>query len=193
MAYLTPAEVRDRVPTLADTTEFPDDELVRNVAGFEEIAEEYLGAAYSARTVTQTFDYPGSTVMLDGFPVQSVTSVTADGTALAAGSGYRIDRESGIITLLGVSAVALLTVVYVHAKTTTTPETLLRACAEYVRAVCNSDRSPQGRDVIVETTASGVSTRYGTANREQRRPTGFAEVDRLLNDMPNSSLGHAVG
>ena len=118
MAYLTAGEVRTRQPSLADTTEYPDAEIVRNVAGFEELAEEYLGVAYAARTVTQTFDYPGSTVVLDGFPVQSVTSVTADGTVLTSGSGYRIDRESGIITLTGGLAPVLLTVIYVHAETT---------------------------------------------------------------------------
>lgn len=67
------------------------------------------------------------------------------------------------------------------------PTLVMRACAEYVSAVLRADRSGTSRDVIAQSFDGGV-TRYSTPNWGAGRPTGFLEVDRLLNSMPDYRL-----
>lgn len=66
----------------------------------------------------------------------------------------------------------------------TPPETILRACAEYVTHVVTSQRSGTSRDVIAQS-IEGTWTRYGTPDWSAGRPTGWNEVDRLLNSLPD--------
>lgn len=67
---------------------------------------------------------------------------------------------------------------------TTPPEVILRACAEYVLCVVTSQASGTSRDVIAQS-MDGSWTRYSTPDWAAGRPTGWTEVDRLLNSMPD--------
>jgi hypothetical protein len=65
-----------------------------------------------------------------------------------------------------------------------TPAVAVRACAEYVRAVALAERSGTSRDVIAQSFDGGF-TRYSTPDWSRGRPTGFLEVDRLLDTLPD--------
>lgn len=61
-------------------------------------------------------------------------------------------------------------------------ELLRSACAEYVAAVSTSRGSKTSRDVIAQS-IDGSWTRYSTPDMSAGRPTGWTEVDRLLNSL----------
>jgi hypothetical protein len=177
MAYLTAAEVRSRVPALANATTYSDAELNRLVAEFEEIAELFRGVSFTPRTATQVVTSPPNIVLLNRQPVRSITSFTVDGDA-GTPADVTIDIVTGKISGGGWVGAGSLSVTYTHGLDAP-PAIVLRACAEYCRAVAFSDRSGQGRDVIAQSFDGGI-TRYSTPNMAQGRPTGFLEVDRLL-------------
>lgn len=185
MAYLTAAQVRSRVPALANTTTYTSTELDSLVAEFTEIAERYLAVAFEPRTVTaEQVIRPNRLVKL-GFPqVRTVTAVTIDGVAIDATAlaDLTVDKLIGTVTGGTWSGSSVATFTYSHGYDEPTP-TLLRACADYVRSVAFADRSGQSRDVIAQS-MDGSFTRYSTPDWNRGRPTGFLEVDRLLNSLP---------
>lgn len=185
MAYLTAAQVRVRVPGLANTTTFASAELDRLVLEFTEIAEEYLGVAYEPRTVTaEEVVTPNYIVKLANSKIRAVTAATVDGAALTATELTEtiIDKLIGSVSSSRWPGSDLATFTYSHGFDAPT-EVLLRACSEYVRSVAFADRSGQSRDVIAQS-LDGSFTRYSTPSYSQGRPTGFLEVDRLLNSLP---------
>lgn len=184
MAYLTAAEVRDRVRHLP--SDITDDEINSLVAEFEEIAEEYRGVAFTPRSHTETVYRPSSSVILTRYPLRSVTSFTVDGDA---GTVADLTLDTNLSTIYGGGwfTATPVVVTYSHGLDAP-PEVLLRACAEYVRAVAMADRSGQGRDVIAQSFDGGI-TRYSSPSWSDGRPTGFLEVDRLLNSLPDYRIG----
>lgn len=185
MAYLTAAQVRSRVPALQNTTTFSDAELDRLVSEFEPIAERFRGVAFTPRTRTQVFAFPKPVVLLGSQPLRSVTSFTVDGVAGTV-ANLSVDTQTGKIAGGGWIGAETLSVTYSHGLDAPDP-IVLRACAEYCRAVAVSDRSGQGRDVISQSFDGGV-TRYSTPDFGRGRPTGFLEVDRLLSSVRDYRL-----
>ncbi len=61
---------------------------------------------------------------------------------------------------------------------------LVDACRQYVRATALASRSGVPRDVISQN-IEGITTRFSTPDKHARRPTGYLDVDRLLNSLPN--------
>jgi hypothetical protein len=177
--YTTAANVRSLVPPLADTSVYPDAVLTAAIAEFEGIAEDYRGVAFTPRDTTETVHLGTSGVMLLTWPlVRSITSVTVDGTVLVTGQ-YRVGDAGRLFDLSGEAA----TVVYSHGFDAP-PAGLVRACVQYVRAVALADQSGVARDVIAQT-YEGMTLRYSTPDKRAGRPTGFVEVDRLLNSLPD--------
>lgn len=66
-------------------------------------------------------------------------------------------------------------------------EVLRSACTEYVAAVLTSRRSGTSRDVVAQS-IDGSWTRYSTPDMAAGRPTGWTEVDRLLNTLADYRL-----
>lgn len=181
MAYLTPTQVRTRIPALSNQTTYTDTELTNLVSEFEEIAERYLLTAFQTRTATaEQIVRPNKWVQLKNRPVVSVSAFTIDGVAGTL-SELTTDTATGLIYGPAWYGANVLTVTYTYG-TATPPETLLRACAEYCRAVAFADRSGQSRDVIAQS-FDGSVTRYSTPDWNRGRPTGYLEVDRLLNSL----------
>lgn len=190
--YLTPAAIRTRIRSLVDSDAYPDDVLSDLVAEFEEIAERYCGELFTTRTKTETFrvrygygydPYPTNDllgrVQLSWRNVQSVTTVTVDGVAKALTTDYVVDLPSGLVTFSPpVSGLVLITYT---AGLTSPPYGILRACRLYVRACALRDVSELGRDVIRQGFEGGGTTQYSTPDWEKGRPTGYMDVDRLLN------------
>ncbi len=179
MAYLTPAQVRSRIPALSNQTTYTDTELTNLVAEFEDIAERYLQTAFQTRTATaeQTVR-PNKWVQLANRPVVSVSAFSVDGVAGLL-TDLTTEKATGLIYGPAWYGADVLTVTYTYGIATP-PEPLLRACAEYCRSVAFADRSGQSRDVIAQS-FDGSMTRYSTPDWNRGRPTGFLEVDRLLN------------
>lgn len=196
--YLTPAAVRAAVPQLEDVNRYPDDKLTALVAEFEVVAENYCGVAFTPRTAVETLAISAnaSSIALSWPRVRSVASIVVDGTTISA-STYRfteaglVQSLSGFITALGYTT-AQAVVTYDHGydvptSTTSPGAVLLRACAQYVHMTAVIDRSSVPRDIIA-TSADGMTTRYSTPDIAARRPTGWLEVDRMLNSLPNHRI-----
>lgn len=64
---------------------------------------------------------------------------------------------------------------------------LARACREYVRASAVATRSNVGRDVIAQS-VEGLTTRFSTPDKAAGRPTGYLDVDRLLNSLTDHRI-----
>lgn len=183
MPYLTAAQVRSRIPQLHNANQYSDSELNGLVSEFEEIAERYLGVAFLPRTVTnEKFVQPNNEIKLEHPQIRSVSAFSIDGVAGSL-SILKTENEVGVISGPTWYGANVVLVTYTHGFTTP-PEILLRACAEYCRAVAFADRSGQSRDVIAQS-FDGSMTRYSTPSWQGKRPTGFLEIDRLLNSAAN--------
>lgn len=193
--YVTPALLRSSTPALADPSRYPDATLADLVTQFEEIAEDYLGAAYTPRTAVEHHHLSGTTpsLTLHHVQVRSITSVVIDGATMAAGT-YQVTSWGSALSLNGFAPAAafpngdaVVTIEHGHDSPT---RGLVAACREWVRIEAIADRSAAPRDII-RTSADGMTTQYGTPNKALRRPTGYLRVDALLNALPDERVGLA--
>lgn len=193
--YLTAAQIRAAVPTLSDQGKYPDAVLQDLVAEFEQVAEEYRGVAFTPRTAveTQTICSGATSIVLNWPRVRSVASLAVDSTTVSS-STYRV-TEAGVLQsstgfiVGGAFPEAQAVITYDHGydvptSTVAPGSVLLRACREYVRSCAVAGASNVPRDIIA-TSADGLTTRYSTPDKKAGRPTGYIEVDRLLNTLPD--------
>lgn len=188
MAPYLSADALRTTQALADEGKFPDADLEGFVAEFEDIAERYRGVAFVSRSATETTTVSRSTnkLFLANQKVIAVTSVTVDGTAVAS-TAYDLFKDEGIIRLdAGIPRGAVVVVVYTYGYATT-PATITAACREYVRSVALQRSLNKTREVI-STSVDGTFVRYSTPDWDAGRPTGFMEVDRLLNSAPDHRI-----
>ncbi len=192
--YYTPATLKSRMPALAA---IDDVELADLIAEFTDLAEDYLGTAFTPRTaVTETVHLDEDRWLeLRWNNVTSVTSISiANGTATVTltPSSLDLNLADGVVDLRGCYT-GTATTVYAHGLATASmPKALLRACREYVRACALADQSNVPRDVIYQS-YDGMTTRYSTPDPAKGRPTGFMEVDRLLNSLPQAKRIPGIG
>lgn len=193
--YLDPDEVRAAVDFLADSAKYSDVQIAAYVSEFEGIAEQYRGVAFTPRTALEKFTiYPGTTGVTLSWPrVRGLTAVSVDGTDVDPAS-YRL-VPGGMVactfafTISGQWPTGLVTVSYVHGYDIPTPADplgagVIAACVEYVKSVAASRPQRSGREVIA-TGADGNWTRFSAPDAARGRPTGWVEVDRLLNNLPD--------
>lgn len=207
--YTTPADLRPQSPEFRDATA---DQLAELISEFEEIAEGYLGQAQVLRTVvdeehmmewgalelTTTNAWWPAFVTLDHPAVQSVTSVSIDGTTIDPAM-YQIDsRRLHVMfapwivdNLLG-PKIGLVKVSYTHGKPSGPDARLVRATRVYVRAALLEDISGVPGDVITQGMGEGGYTRFSSADPTSGRPTGLRVVDRLLNSLATGPRTGAV-
>lgn len=173
--YLTAATVRERCPNRLNNV--ADAVLVRWVSIFEDRAEKYLGTAHRVRTATYTGYASDGWLELPHRNVSSVTVVDEDNASVTV---ERTDAARGRV-LVRVYLAGPLTASYSHGYATP-DETLLQACAMFVERSCVADKTGQTRDALKFNPETGT-VQYSTANEAQGRPTGFYDVDALLNSM----------
>ncbi len=178
MAILTAAQVRarSRSDDLEDTEVFTDDDLDEYIAEFQEIAERYCGRGFEPVVGTETVQLCRSSVLILRTPVVSIDSFEVDGTESTA---FELDTEakaSGVVRLTSTLS-GDATIVYTCGEST---PGIRRACVQYVRAAALRDDSSAERDVISQGFEGG-STRYSTPDWEAGRPTGYIDIDRILN------------
>jgi hypothetical protein len=192
--YLTPAEVRARESAvLLDEDRYPDDLIARAVTQFEGIAEDYRGRAFVVREETETaMARQHGHIMLNHWPVVAVTAVVVDGVAVAD-LADRLTQRSMVVRRSTGRVIggpwyvgSELEITYTHGKVPSEAELeiLRSACSLYVRKQLTKVTSG-GQDEIIATTGEFGTTRYSTANKRMGRATGYLEVDRLLDSLPD--------
>lgn len=175
MPYLDADDIRQRYPRVTDQVA-SDEALEDLIEEFEDIAERYTGVAYLPREVTTTVEVCGNRWVSPHFLITAVESLEIEDVALTThtfADGYGID--------FGSYRRGTMVITYTHGMTEP-PKAILRACYEYVRACAMADNSSVPRDVISQS-GDGFTTRYSTPDWAKRRPTGYIEVDRLLNSV----------
>lgn len=151
-------------------------------------------------TVTYTHGL-GARTVTDG-ATNSNTSITSATAGFTAADIGKTITGTGIPTGTTISAVASTTAATISEAATATatgvtftigtpPAPVLRACREYVRSCALADQSSVPRDVISQSFGDGGYTRYSTPDWEAGRPTGYLEVDRLLNSLDDYRPGFA--
>ena len=185
--YLTVEDAKERIARMGASgalSAYEDSDLEEMISEFEQVVEEYRGVAFTPRDVTEVVSVPRSTsrIRLRWPIVRAITSITIDGDVVEA-SRYRLTAGPGIVHYSAFRPPYPATIVYSHGFDAPTA-TLKRATALYVSLVVASERSGTGRDVLSQA-FEGATTRYSTPNKAEGRPTGWLEVDRLLNSLPN--------
>lgn len=192
--YMTPASLRAAVPTL-DThpARYSDAALAALVTEFETLAESYCAVAFTPRDAIETVTIGlRTTAIVPNYPrVRDIASLVIDGEPF---TDYRL-TDAGTIEPsfqypVGATyqfPVGEATLTYSHGfdvpLTTNSPGAMvLRACRLYVTACANLDYSQVPRDVVAST-ADGMTNRYAVPG--PKTPTGYLEIDRLLNRLPN--------
>lgn len=186
MAYLTASSAKSRDPRLAD---LDDDAVTAQIAAFTDIAERYRGVPFESTTATavKVHGHYGCKLITPQNHVKiiSLSAASLDGTALTSDelADVTIWSEWGVFErAAGWSATQVsLTYTYGYA---TTPAAILDACTEYVLCVLRARQSGVSRNTLSEATDAGT-TRYSTPDWSAGRPTGWLEVDRLLNSLPD--------
>jgi hypothetical protein len=192
MPYPALADVRDSFSAMGSVDKIPDALIERHLANFRDIAEEYRGVAFEpTRTTTFTHDAqwtsPTRAITLKWAAVSAITAITVDGVAQVVDEDYTVDRGVfGHWTLNrwgGFSG--LLSVTYVHGIET--PGLIWEADIEYVRAASMRTKSNVPRDLPNQPMNGGTTT-YAMPNWAEGAPTGYTEVDRLLNSVTDRRL-----
>lgn len=180
MAYLTAATAKDRDQRLAD---FADAAVTAQIAAFKEIAESYRGVAFETTTATAV-KVPGRADRKLATPHLKLISLSAaslDGTALTSDerADVTIWADEGILERTAGWSATEVSLTYTHGYASP-PAAVLDACTEYVLCVLRARASGVSRNTLSEATEAGT-TRYSTPDWSAGRPTGWLEVDRLLN------------
>ena len=184
MAYLTAATAKDRDQRLAD---FADAAVTAQIAAFKEIAESYRGVAFETTTATAV-KVPGRADRKLATPHLKLISLSAaslDGTALTSDerADVTIWADEGILERAAGWSATQVSLTYTHGYASP-PAAVLDACTEYVLCVLRARASGVSRNTLSEATEAGT-TRYSTPDWYAGRPTGWLEVDRLLNSLPD--------
>lgn len=181
--YLTADAAKERDQRLAD---FDASDIENGVADFEDKAEEYRGVAYTPRDAEATLrGNAASYLFLPHLKVRTVESITIDGTALSVSELADVTTwgdEGALERGVGWCGTQIV-VAYTHGFEAP-PATVLTACTEYVLCVLRAQKSGVSRNTLSEATEAGT-TRYSTPDWNAGRPTGWLEVDRLLNSLPD--------
>lgn len=197
MATLTASQLRARVPsgvTPLDLSEFSDEWVDDAIAEHDAQFTRYRGDLPDSATVTETVRPVGvSDRLLLRWPKASaITSITVDGTTLSS-SYYYLDGGMVYRTPTGGcwSPSTVVVVEYLHGfgveateEDSGAPADLKRACTLYVTKTATADRAGSNREVR----ASGEFTSYAMPDFAARKPTGWAEVDRIWNTYPDCRM-----
>lgn len=188
--YLEVYDVR-QMQGVSSPGEFPTWRVLKAITEFEDLADDYRGIAHVRRVVVDRVNVePGRTSLaFHRVLVHSVALYDSASVALPAaswflnGRGYvELDSAAAGITTSPPGAGYDVKVVWEHGQDSGVPEVLNRAGRLHVRSTLLLEQSGLSRDVVA-TADQGFVTRMSTPDIERGRPTGFLEVDRLLNQI----------
>lgn len=187
-----------RHPHVRSVTSVVVDDTTLDSSGYE--LDAFAGAVVVALSkgalVTVTYAHGlGARTVTDGVTTDTDATVTSATAAFTVADIGETITGTGIADRATIASVTSATEIELSAVATATgtgitftiggpPTAVLRACREYVRSCALSDRSGVPRDVISQS-AEGTYTRFSTPDWDAGRPTGWLEVDRLLNSLDN--------
>lgn len=180
MAYLTPAQIRDRHPDLP-SSKYSDQLLTDLEEEFRTKLERFRGVAYSPTTSVEhhTIRCGARKILTGRRLVTSVTSLVIDGTAYTGGfksAGLAAGLLEAREPLPGGEGV--LTIVHGFAST---PAAVKRACGLYVWREAKAQANPNtGNSYLTTNPDLGIVERSSTASWTGDRPTGWLDVDRIV-------------
>lgn len=185
LPYLTGTQLRAQVPDLAGWT---DEQLDPYVTEFEQLAERYRGVAFTPRTATIEKQGQGDQLLLlDHAPIISVTDAAIDAVDVDL-ADVTVDKAIGSLSRLAGWRGTSVAISYVHGIPAP-PAAILRACRLYVWREALSDANPDASNSYVRSNPDlGVVERQSTADFAAGRPTGWLDVDRLLNGLPDERV-----
>lgn len=177
------------------TKMFPAD-VVELREEFEALAEEYMAFAWVPRfsreihPVGESIDYRhrhqtsnlhASLVLDHTLPTRILSAISVFGAVTIDTTLWQL-TPSGLIEWSSVSGPTTIRYVHGHPRP---PATLVAACKDYVRskALERFGGNRIGRDVISSSDGAGGSTRYSTPDWSAGRPTGYFDIDRVLNSL----------
>lgn len=180
-----------QMPGIADDSTYPPQRVREVREEFEAIVDEYRGTSFVPRLRVQTVRHDCwwslSSFLLDDLHPRVLRSIDVGGDAVADLSVWTFSPYGLLYSeTSGVSGWAVgeaVTIAYEYGLSEP-PPALQRACREYVRAVLLRETSGVDRDVISQS-FEGMVTRYSTPDASAGRPTGYVEIDRLLNSLPD--------
>jgi hypothetical protein len=182
--YVTLAEVRT-LPNLGDPARFSDAEILGAMEWFETTFEDYVGMAFVPRTATERLTGGCSTLMLQHWPVRSITAVRSYTTA-SAYTSFTVDELADVLPeptgsirrySLGYWP-ADVEVEYVHGQLVP-PADVKKAALVAIQNRLTQDNSGREADQTY-----GVATQEGFIRNilpGKDRPFGSALVDEVAN------------
>jgi hypothetical protein len=185
--YLTAEQVRDAYPQDLPESLYADQVLEDLVAEFEEWIERYRGVAFTPRVRTVTVTPRRRRLQLRDLEVRSVSALSIDGVAVATpNAGTIIHSGLGdLIELASDWATGETTLTYSYGLDGPSP-LVLSACKLWVRREAEARRNPDpGNAIVVNNTELGIVSRESTADWSKGRPSGWLDVDRLANLIPD--------
>lgn len=175
-AYAVDADSARRVADAATATSTA---LTSATAAFTstDVGSLVIGEGIVAGTTISTVTN-GTTVVLS-----QATTATASNVVVTIGPALTVDKLDEAEGRLHLCWHGRATSAFRHGLTSQ-PAALLDACTEYVLCVARSRAAGVSRNTLSEATDAGT-TRYSTPDWGEGRPTGWLEVDRLLNTLPD--------
>lgn len=178
MAYVTVAQARARISGLDD---FSDATITAAIAEFEDIAERYCGRTFTSRSVTETVGVRPlpSTVVLKHAEVTALSAISHKGNSVAT---TNVDWTPGgvVRNIPWPTWDGAATITYTYGASST-PDAIKRACIDYVARTLRSEDSGTGPDVSRTGFADGGFTQFIQPDWSNGKPTGWRDVDRVLN------------
>ena len=170
------ADVARRVTDAATATSTA---LTSATAAFTsaDVGRVVIGAGITAGTTIASVTNPTTVVL------SAATTATASGVVVTIGTAVTVDTLDEATGRAHLCWTGRATAGFRHGLTST-PAALLDACTEYVLCTARSRASGVSRNTLSEATDAGT-TRYSTPDWAAGRPTGWLEVDRLLNSLPD--------
>lgn len=175
-AYAVDADTARRV---ADATTATNTALTSATAAFtsSDVGRLVIGEGIVAGTTISSVTN-STTVVLS-----QATIATATGVVVTIGSALTVDHLDEAEGRLHLCWRGRATSAFRHGLTSV-PAALLDACTEYVLCVLRSRAAGVSRNTSTLITDAGT-TRFTAIDWEGGTPTGWSEVDRLLNTLPD--------
>jgi hypothetical protein len=185
--YATLPSIR-QMDGMEDPNKYPVAELRRVRDIFEGVAERYRGVSYVPRLKVEAVKGGAwcstSTFLVDELYPRALRSITV-GETTADLTGW-LFNDYGLlyndVASVSWGAGETARIAYEYGRDRP-PEAIADACREYVRSTLLKSTSGVDRDIIWQSFDGGPTNRYSTPDWAAGRPTGWIDVDRLLNSV----------
>lgn len=166
--------------TATDYTHEPDLGILHgSFASNSKVVVVYVhGLGYRTLTDGVTTNADATVTSVTGGFITADIGLPVSGTGIPDGAQIAsINSATSIELTVNATASATVTLTIEH-------PIIVDACRQYVRSCALAGRSGVPRDVISQN-VEGTVNRFSTPDKNAGRPTGYLDVDRLLNSLPD--------